>query len=117
MRSHRFLSSAIAPVEVISALSRRQAAGDLASHHLNAIMAQLAKDRAYWELVEVSSLVLARAEHLIPRTGLRTLDAIHLASVIAFQEAAGMPSARIPFITAHHRDAASRLGLEVRWVG
>lgn len=119
LRNHRFLSSAVAPVEAVSALYRRRAAGDVAQDDFEAIISRFTKDRVYWELIEVSPTVLNQAEDLIARTGVRTLDAIHLASVVMFQNATGMPGARIPFITGdvQQRDAAGRLGLEVRWVG
>src|SRR3972149_7114050 len=119
LRSHRFLSSAIAPVEALSTRPRRRAAGDLAEQDFAAIMSRFAKDRGYWELIEVSATVLDRAKDIIARGGVRTLDAIHLASAIVFQNAAGMPRARIPFVTAdvQRRDAAAPLGLEGRRVG
>jgi antitoxin (DNA-binding transcriptional repressor) of toxin-antitoxin stability system len=44
-----FLSSAIAPVEAMSTLSRRRASGDLAPQDFLAIRSRLHKDRAYWE--------------------------------------------------------------------
>jgi len=73
------------------------------------------KDRAYWELVEVSSLVLSQAEELIQTTALRTLDAIHVASAMAFQAGSGI---RILFMTAdaRQRDAAEQVALNVVWV-
>jgi len=119
LRGYRFLSSAIAPVEAVSALYRRRAAGDLAEGDFTAIMSRFAKDQAYWELIEVSATVLNQAEDLIARTGVRTLDAVHLASAVVFANAAGVPLGRIPFVTAdaQQRDAAAHLGLEVRWVG
>jgi predicted nucleic acid-binding protein len=115
LRRHRFLSSALAPVEAISALSRRRAAGDLSQRHFLSIQTRLQKDRAYWELVEMSSLVLTRAEDLIAQVALRTLDAIHVASALVFQAASGL---HIPFITGdgRQRDAAEQFGLEVIWV-
>lgn len=114
-RRYRFLSSAIAPVEVMSALSRRRAAGELAERDFGAILSRMQKDRAYWELVEVSPRVLSQAEALIPRTALRTLDAIHVASAMVFQAASGI---RIPFVTAdtRQRDAAEELALNVNWM-
>jgi len=113
---HRFLCSAIAPLEVVSALCRRRAMGDLAERDLSAILSRMREDRAYWELVEVSPLVLDKAEELVQRAGLRVLDAIHVASAIIFQTASGI---RIPFITAdvRQRDAARQLALAVTWVG
>lgn len=116
LRRYRFVSSAIAPVEAVSALCRRRADGELADRHFAAVLARLREDRAYWELVEVSSLVLARAEELVAGTGLRTLDAIHVASALLFAAASG---GRLPFVTADvkQREAAGVSALDVVWVG
>lgn len=116
LRRHRFLSSAILPVELMSALSRRHRAGDLAERHFQAIIARLRQDRAYWELVEVSPQVLAHTEELVRTMDLRALDAIHVASVITVQAAS---SIRIPLVTAdaQQRKAAELLRISVLWVG
>lgn len=116
LRRYRFLSSAVAPVEAISALYRRRASGELREDDFAMILSHIRKDRSYWELVAVTPLVLTHAEELIPATGVKTLDALHLGSVLAFQAASGI---RIPFITAdiRQRDAASRLDLTVVWIG
>ncbi|MBI3014722.1 MAG: type II toxin-antitoxin system VapC family toxin [Candidatus Tectomicrobia bacterium] len=115
LRRYRFLSSAIAPAEMMSALCRRRAAGELAERDFDVILSRMQKDRAYWELVEVSPLVLSQTEELIQRTPLRTLDAIHVASAMAFQAASGI---QIPFMTGdiRQRDAAQRLAINVVWV-
>lgn len=115
LRRYRFLSSAIAPLEATSAFWRRHAQGELDQRDLLAILARLRGDRDYWELVEVSRLVLERAEDLIRATGLRSLDAIHVASALIFQGAAGVSP---PFITAdaEQRQAAEEVGLQVVWV-
>ncbi|HSE58490.1 MAG TPA: type II toxin-antitoxin system VapC family toxin [Nitrospiraceae bacterium] len=112
---HRFLSSAVAPVEVLSALARRRAAGELTQRDFLAIRARLHKDRAYWELIEVGSIVLSQAEELVEKTGLRTLDALHVASALSFQAASGLT---IPFATAEmrQREAAETLALNLVWV-
>lgn len=116
LRRHRFLSSAIAPVEAISALCRRRASGELAEQDLTVILSRMRQDRSYWELVAVTPLVLTHTEELIRTTGVKTLDALHLASALAFQAMSGI---RIPFITAdiRQRDAASQLDLTVMWIG
>ncbi|MBZ0170726.1 Ribonuclease VapC46 [Candidatus Methylomirabilis lanthanidiphila] len=112
LRRYRFLSSAIAPVEAMSALCRRRTSGELAEEDFTAILSRIRKDRDYWELVAVTPLVLSHAEVLIETTRAKTLDALHLASALAFQAMSGI---RIPFITAdiRQRDAASRLDLTV----
>lgn len=109
------MSSAILPVELMSALSRRHRAGDLADRHFQAIIARLRQDRAYWELVEVSPQVLAHAEDLVRTMVLRALDAIHVASVMTVQAAS---SIRIPLVTAdaQQRKAAELLRISVLWV-
>jgi uncharacterized protein len=112
LRRYRVLSSAIAPLEAVSALARRQAAGDLTRRDFTATLARLARDRAYWGLVEVTSEILDRAEGLVRRGDLRTLDAIHLASALSFGEETGL---QLVFITADQRqgEAARLAGLRV----
>jgi len=116
LQRYRFISSVIAPLEVLSALYRRKSTGELDDKALSGILARIREDRLYWKLVEVSSQTLSRAEELIQRTDLRTLDALHVASLMTIQAALGI---RIPFITGdrRQRDMAGRLGLDVLWVG
>lgn len=115
LQRYRFLSSAIVPVEVLSALSRRRTTGELTPRDFLAIRARLHKDRSYWELVEVGAIVLSQAEELVQTVGLRTLDALHVASALTFQAASGLT---IPFVTAdvRQRDAAETLALNLIWV-
>lgn len=116
LRRYRFLSSAITPVEAMSALCRRRTSGELAEKDFAVILSRMQRDRSYWELVAVTPLVLTNAEDLIRTTQVKTLDALHLASIVAFQAMSGI---RIPFITADVRqwDAASRLDLTVIGIG
>lgn len=114
---HDLLSSAITPVEVISALSRKKRDGNLSEENFLATLSRVQSDRVRWELVEVGGPVLNRAEEIVQGTApIRALDAIHVASLITFQSAAGI---RVPFITgdARQRDAAERMKLDVVWVG
>ena len=115
LRRYRVISSAVMPAEAFSALSRRRSAGDLTAQDFQAIIAQIGKDRAHWDLVEVTSEVLFRAEDLVRRTSLRTLDAIHVASVLTIEQAAGL---RFAFVTADavQRDAATGLSLDLVWL-
>ena len=118
LRRYRVVSSAIAPVEATSALWRRRAANDVADADLQAILRRLVDDRSHWELVDLTADVLDRAEQVIQRTGVRTLDAVHLASALAVQAASGRGRA-MQFITAdaRQREAAAGLGLQAAWVG
>lgn len=115
LQRYRFLSSAVTPVEVLSVLSRRQTDGDLSQRDFLAIRSRLRKDQSYWELVEIGEIVLHQAEELVKKTGLRTLDALHVASVLTFQAASGLI---IPFITADkkQRQVAEKLAMNIIWV-
>jgi len=115
LRRYRFLSSAIAPLEALSAIYRRHVAGEIADQDLVGLVSRIQRDRGYWELIEMSPEILARAEQVIKDTTLRTLDAIHVASVILFQSDSGI---RVPLITAdwRQREGARRLGLDVIWL-
>lgn len=119
LRRYGFLSSALVPVELLSVLHRRRATGELAPAGFAAILARIRQDRAHWALVEVTSAVLDRAEQVISHTGVRTLDAIHLASALHARAAAGASGSQVPFVTADlpQREAALRLGLDIQWVG
>jgi hypothetical protein len=99
----------------VSALKEKQSTGELLAENQPAILARVREDRSYWKLVDVSASVLGGAEELIQKTRMRTLDAIHVASLATFQEVSGM---RIPFITAdgRQREAARELGMNVIWV-
>jgi predicted nucleic acid-binding protein len=115
LQRYRFLSSALAPVEALSALSRRRTAGEITQRDFLAIRSRLHKDRDYWELIEVGPIVLSQAEDLVQKTGLRTLDALHVASALTFQATSGLT---IPFVTAdaRQRDAAESLALNLIWI-
>lgn len=117
LRRHDFLSSAITPVEVMSALCRRTQDGDLSEERFTALLHRVQKDRIQWELVEAGATVLSRAEEILHGSvRLRALDAIHVASLLTFQAAAGI---RIPFVTGdgRQRDAAKQMNLDLVWVG
>ena len=117
MRRHEFLSSAITPVEVMSALSRRRRDRELSEEDFAATASRVQSERIRWELVEVGETVLNRAEEIVQGTvPMRALDAVHVASLMAFQAAS---SIQIPFVTGdgRQRDAANYLGLDVIWVG
>ena len=117
LRRHDLLSSAITPVEIISALSRRKRDRDLSEEDFATTLSRVQSERIRWELVEVGTTVLSRAEEIVQGTlPMRTLDAIHVASLTTFQAAAGI---RIPFVTSdgRQRDTAALLGLNVIWIG
>lgn len=116
-RRHDLLSSSIINPELLSAFSRRRRSGELSEAQFNALLGRVQNDRLQWELIEVGSAVLHGAEQLVQGAVMvRTLDAIHIASLITFKTAAAI---EIPFITAdaRQRDAAKQVGLNAVWVG
>jgi predicted nucleic acid-binding protein len=116
LRRHRVISSALMPVETLSALSRRRALGDLTARDYDSILQRIERDRIFWELVELTADVLDRAEDLVRQTALRTLNAIHVASALTVHQAGGM---RLAFVTADavQREAVVSLPLELIWIG
>lgn len=115
LKKYRVVTSALAPLEATSAFGRRWKQGDLSEPLFHAILSRLRQDCAYWQFLEVSVPVLHCAEEVIAKTGLRTLDAIHLASALSFHSHTALP---IRFLTADalQREAAKELALEVGWV-
>ena len=117
LRRHDLLSSAITPVEIMSALCRRKRNGELSDQDFGATLSRVQGERTRWELVELGRAVLSRAEEIAQGiVPMRSLDAIHVASLMTFQAESGI---RIPFVTGDNRqrDAAAYIGLDVVWVG
>ena len=97
---YEFVSAAIAPIELYSAVRRRYRLGEITKPNYNSVLSRVKQDRVFWQLVEPVPLVLAKAEEIVVGYNVRTLDAIHLASAIIIQESIG---AQLPFITADER--------------
>jgi predicted nucleic acid-binding protein len=117
LRRHDLLSSAITPVEIMSALGRRRRDRDLSEQAFNATVNRVRSERLHWELIEVGETVLSRAEEIVQGSvPMRSLDAVHIASLMAFQSASGI---RCPFVTSdgRQRDAATFLDLDIIWIG
>ena len=116
VRSYRCLVSAVGPLELASAIRQRLETGSLTRREVERAERMIQKDRAHWDLVEVDRQVLERAGETVRDTGLRTLDAIHVASARVAQ---AYGRSRLPFVTgdARQRDACGLLGLDVIWVG
>ena len=112
LRKYKILSSSVMPIELFSALTRRQGQKELSVQDYTAILSRIKQDRAFWELVEVTPGVLARAEEMVLELKVRTLDAIHIASAALFQDYTGRS---LLFVTSDERqlEAAQRCGLEV----
>ncbi len=112
LRRFRVVSCILAPLEGLSTCARLKATGELSESAFSAVIARIGTDRRQWELIELNAPILERAEEVLQRTQLRTLDALHVASALVFQDRS---SATLPFVTADERQnqAAQRMGLRV----
>jgi len=107
---YEFLSSAITPIELQSAVQRRHRQREITQANYNSIISRLTNDRSYWQLVEVVPQLLSKAEELVKTENVRTLDAIHIASAIIIQESFSTP---LPFISADERQLAAAQNCEL----
>jgi predicted nucleic acid-binding protein len=116
LMKYRVISSRVALIEAASTFRRRRDSGDLHTRHFNAILKRFDADRAFLELIEPVREVLDRAEKLTRETKVRSLDAIHIASILCFNDSL---DSSIPFITADkdQRHAAEESALDVIFVG
>jgi predicted nucleic acid-binding protein len=115
LRRCRAVSSAIMPLEVMSTLARKRTSGEVTAQAFETIASRMRVERDHWSLMEISGDILASAEDLVRRTPLRALDAIHVASALAFRAGAGR-QIRFGTADARQRNAAEAAGLEVVWV-
>jgi predicted nucleic acid-binding protein len=88
----RLAISALALVEVASAIWRKSREGTIEPYEASVLHADLDADRAHrYAIVAPTSRVLADAASLVARHPLRTLDAIQLSSALAVQRAQPEP--------------------------
>ena len=104
------VTSALAPVETLSAITAKHRGGSLRLPAFRAALGRLEVERAKWVLVEVSPGVLLRAWDVVRDLPTRTLDAIHIASALFFRDTGGLEMA---FLTAdqRQRESATAAGL------
>lgn len=84
---HRISISALAEVEVISALTRRFNEGDLTQGELDQACDELTQDCATYFLVDITNQILEAAVENARNHSLRAYDAVQLASAIAVKTA------------------------------
>ena len=104
LAAYEFLSSAIAPIELHSAVQRRYRLGEITRTNYNTIVSRVKIDRSFWQLVESVPQVLTKAEEVVINHNVRTLDAIHLASALIIQQSLHVS---FPFISADERQLAA----------
>ena len=107
VKKHRVLSSAIVPVECFSALSRKKHACELKTQEFETLIKKIRESLAHIEIIRLTDDVLAKAEHIVKSSPIRSLDALHIASALIFQDAMQIP---LPFITSDHRQLETAHG-------
>ncbi len=117
VRKHSLRSSVLLPLEIISTLARRKAAGEVAPGDFSTALEHFQEDQQFFEWVEFAWGVRQRVESFLQVHAIRTLDAIHIASALLIKERVEIVI--LPVITGDKRQllAAQALGLETLWVG
>ena len=115
---HRIAISALAEVEVTSALTRRFNEGDLTQVELDQACDELSQDCAVYFLVEVTRQILEAAVGNARNYYLRAYDAVQLASAVAVRTALLATQSNVVDFTLVSadlalNDAAHREGLQV----
>lgn len=112
IRTGRVATSRLSEVEVASALARREREGAFTTAERDRAIRSLNNDLAAWILVEVTPELTSDAQTLLVRHGLRSGDAVQLASCLYLRHETGQ---RLPFAAFDDRlrAAAGAEGLTV----
>ena len=81
-RAENVFSSELLLVECDRALLRAESAGVLSEAQAAGLRAILNREAAYWTLLRIEGEVLERARRAFPVEPVRSLDALHLASLL-----------------------------------
>jgi predicted nucleic acid-binding protein len=87
--AERVVASALTPLECFRALARGVATGQLPEADAGAASHLLGSVSRGWALLEMTGPALERARQPFPEEPVRTLDAMHLAAALEFQQALG----------------------------
>jgi predicted nucleic acid-binding protein len=100
------------PVELVSALSRRERDGSLPTTVANAAVERVRKLERTWQQVAPTDVLRQRAQRLLRVHALRAADSLQLAAALSIS---GTDPASVSFVTLDQRllDAAQREGLGV----
>ena len=106
------VASDLTLVECDRVLLRAAALGELTEADAADRRAHLATAASHWHVLRIGSEIVERARQPFPGDPIRTLDAIHLASVLVARSAvAGL---ELLSLEDRIRKAAGRLGVRVR---
>lgn len=101
------------PVELVSALSRRERDGGISLEDVTSSIERLRSLERAWHTVLPTDAIRSRAQRLLRVHPLRAADSLQLAAALSI---AGEDPASLAFVSLDQRlsDAARREGLEVR---
>ena len=108
--AERVVTSALSATEVERALVRAEGGGVLKGADGQRLRGLLQRTRAGWAAMAVTDEVLGRAARPFPIEPVRTLDAVHLATALAFARA--YPELRVLSFDRRILDNAAALGLD-----
>lgn len=105
------VTSVLTAIECGRSLARARAGGRITAAGELAALRLLDDALASWHVMDVSDDVALRARAAFPREPVRTLDALHLATALAFHKAVG--GVRVLSFDDRVRGNAALLGLDV----
>lgn len=113
LRRYDVVTSRVTAVELRSAVRRRLMERTLDADRLATILKQIASERDFWAVMDVSKEVLSSAEALVATHPIRSLDAIHVGSAQLFGQRIALPD--LLFVSADGRQvaAANAVGLTI----
>lgn len=114
--AYQIVSSSIILTESLSAIKRRFSNRELSKAHFNRIIKQVIADVASITTMPLNNQNLSKAEKIVLETPAGTLDALHIAAAVQFQD---LTTLALPFVTADKRQAesAEQVGLNVIVIG
>ncbi|MEK7845519.1 MAG: type II toxin-antitoxin system VapC family toxin [Nitrospinota bacterium] len=115
-KKNSLLSSAIITSECFSAISRRKHSGEIDDKTFDKLINRTKNNLPYVEIIKLTDAVLRETEEILLRSTARTLDAIHIASALLFQELTGI---NLTFVTSDKKqeESAKHEGLKTLFVG
>ncbi len=110
-RADRVVTSVLTVIECSRALSRARDMRRVKPAEELAALRLLDQAAASWSVLDISDRVADRARGAFPHEPVRTLDALHLATAVAFADALG--ALRVLSLDDRVRQNAGALGMEL----
>lgn len=102
VKKNRLFASAILTSECFSVFSKRRQGKEIDDKTFDRLVNRVKKDLPYIEIVRLTDDVLRRTEEILLHSDVQTLDAVHIASALLFQESTGIA---LTFVTSDKRQA------------